>query len=146
MKLWLQKISVILITFITLGTFIPPTYLDAHAENKEEVISSDSHKNTIATVTDEESPSDEYEVYDSSEFIIAGLAERAKEQTITKMGPRIIKQVEEDISSVILPNIEEVVKIKPISRLRTIITPHMKPYNIFICSIIIDIKDFFAIP
>ncbi|MCD8510632.1 MAG: hypothetical protein LRY73_12680 [Bacillus sp. (in: Bacteria)] len=39
MKLWFKKISVVLITFMTLGVFIPPTYLDARAEN-EGVISS----------------------------------------------------------------------------------------------------------
>ncbi|WP_078595361.1 YpjP family protein [Evansella clarkii] len=110
MKLWLKKFSVVLITFITLGTFIPPTYLDAQAENNDEILSSgngEDSKNDLTGAHDTGDSVSESGEPATEDYVVA-LTELAKEQTIEKLGPRIIKNVEEEVNSLILPNIEEV--------------------------------------
>ncbi|MBU9712340.1 YpjP family protein [Evansella tamaricis] len=119
MKLWFKKLSVVLITFMTLGMFIPPTYLEANADLNEVVTSSKSAVNDSNDINDtdetvfiehtlEESKETEP---DSSDYYISYIAERAKEQTLTKLGPKIVQQVEQDLVTTILPNMEEILKI-----------------------------------
>ncbi|MFA9555760.1 YpjP family protein [Evansella sp. AB-rgal1] len=124
MKLWFKKISVILITFMTLGVFIPPTYLDAHGDNKEyssnsnsnigeQDLSSYTEDNFTSNLEEELDFSNSYvgsEEYDTSEYYIDFLTDLAKEQMVTKLGPKIITQVEEDLINNIMPNMEDVVK------------------------------------
>ena len=104
MKLWLRKISVILITFMTLGVYIPPTYLNA--EETSETVTSE-----VATVTPTAENSEEDRLEESEEIdIIHALTQQAKAQTLTKLGPKIMHQVEDDFTNTILPNMELVLQ------------------------------------
>lgn len=115
MKLWLRKVSVILITFMTLGVFIPPTYLDAKAENGDVVSSSRDYSDRSSKDTLEgNNYTTEFESSDdsnSNDYLVNMLTTQAKEQTLMKLGPKIMNRVEDDMSSTILPNIEEVLKM-----------------------------------
>ncbi|QTM98887.1 hypothetical protein ERJ70_05980 [Sediminibacillus dalangtanensis] len=111
MKLWLKKISVILITFMTLGMYIPPNYLDTSAAEKDEVFSksdSDSHAEVTVGVVDREEETSTDELADNSQ-LIASFREQAAERTVAKLGPRIYPKVEDEFTSTILPVLEQVV-------------------------------------
>ncbi|MRH43493.1 hypothetical protein GH741_12470 [Aquibacillus halophilus] len=112
MKLWIKKISVVLITFMALGVYIPPTYLDTSADNDEIVSAKTNFNDDIFTPVSEVEIGNEseQEEIDTDEYLIGIITEQAKEQTISKMGPRIAKQVEDDFSTSILPHIEQVVR------------------------------------
>lgn len=118
MKNWLRKVSVIFIAIMTLGLYVPPVNLYTDAEENNETFSSKSN-------VDQESftqVSDVVEAIDLShtegstkeitddDYFIHRLTEKAKEQTLTKLGPRIIKQVEDEFMEYILPSIEEVLQ------------------------------------
>ncbi|WP_100400014.1 YpjP family protein [Bacillus sp. FJAT-44742] len=116
MKLWFKKISVILITFMTLGVYIPPTYLDSSssASAKEEKSGSDEQHYSAAEIEEySEIIAQDYEenieVLDDEHFIDI-IVEQAKEQSVKKLGPKILKQVEADFMTDILPSIENVLK------------------------------------
>ncbi|ASK61881.1 hypothetical protein CFK37_06760 [Virgibacillus phasianinus] len=106
MKLWIRKISVILITFMTLGVYIPPTYLNVNAEESSETVSSEVDVITPVAEINKEEDSSEAEADDGD--IISLLTEQAKQQTLTKLGPKIFNQVEDDFTNTILPNMETV--------------------------------------
>lgn len=119
MKLWLKKLSVVLITLMTVGMYIPPTYLDANAENKE-AISSDDNDHLLDSTSNfsdfAEVEADQLEELegedendDVSDHYINIITNQAKEQTVTKLGPKIVNKVEDDVLTTILPNIEEVI-------------------------------------
>ncbi|ADU31118.1 YpjP family protein [Evansella cellulosilytica] len=112
-KLWMKKISVIAITFMTLGVFIPPNYLDAYADNNElSLPDSESDQITDFSHVDQVDEIDLFE--ESDEFdtddLIHLITEQAIEQTVNKLGPRIVNKVESDLMSTVMPNMEEVIK------------------------------------
>ncbi|KGX84048.1 YpjP family protein [Pontibacillus marinus] len=118
MKPWFRKIFVVFVAILTLGLYIPPTHLDAEAADKNEIVSpernedSDSRTETppdpIDITIEEEAQKDEESL--SAEFYISTITEQAKEQTVSKLGPRIIEKVEVDFEKDILPSIEDVVQ------------------------------------
>lgn len=109
-KLWMKKISVILITFMTLGLYIPPTYLDVRAEDGEVTPEKEENAHENLSVT-EVSPVDLQEDPSfTSDYFIHAITEQAKGQAVSKLGPRIYKQVEAEFTSVILPEIENVLE------------------------------------
>ncbi|MFZ3579711.1 YpjP family protein [Virgibacillus sp. DJP39] len=111
MKLWFRKISVVLITIMTLGLYIPPTYLDADAEKSKEAVSSnDTIKQDEITSITEISEENELDVTLEDDDFISVLTEQAKEQTISKLGPKISNQIEADFETTILPNLEIVLQ------------------------------------
>ncbi|RNA68465.1 YpjP family protein [Alteribacter keqinensis] len=120
MKLWFKKISIVMITFITLGMFIPPTYLDTNADGAKGLDDSDSDPD-LSSVSDGEGDLDDLELNEddltidddltdgeSLDEVIERITEEAREHTLKKLGPKIARQVEDDVLSAILPNIEEV--------------------------------------
>ncbi|WP_053220163.1 YpjP family protein [Virgibacillus senegalensis] len=113
MKLWLKKISVILITFMTLGMYIPPNYLDTSAAEKDEVLSksdSDSHASaTLVPLGGEEDTDTRLGEEKDSDQLIAALTDEAAERTVAKLGPRIYPRVEDEFKSNILPVLQEVI-------------------------------------
>lgn len=118
MKLWMKKIAAVLITVMTLGIYIPPAHLNPNEENKEAVspktdireaaLGPQTETAEVATIRKEEtSDSDED---DTSDPFFHSMMEKVKLQTITKMGPRIAEQVEDDFVTTILPNMESVLQ------------------------------------
>ncbi|WP_186576009.1 YpjP family protein [Aquibacillus kalidii] len=107
MRLWLKKISVVLITFMTLGIYIPPTYLEASVDN-EELVSTEN--DTSDRFLEDDIDTDDVEEINLNDQYISTITEQAKLQTVSKLGPKITKQVEDEFTTLILPNIEAVVK------------------------------------
>ena len=113
-KLWIKKLTAVLVTFMALGMYIPPTYLDAEAENDEiitEKAENDSDLSTSPVSDLEEAEIDADYLEQTNQYIINSMRELAKEQAVTKMGPRILQEVEHEFQNEILPNIEEVVNV-----------------------------------
>ncbi|QHE53318.1 YpjP family protein [Pontibacillus sp. HMF3514] len=121
MKPWFRKIFVVFVAILTLGLYIPPTHLDAEAADKNEVISPERNLDNDSISTGKETPSDPIDITieeepqndiepPSTEFYISAITEQAKEQTVSKLGPRIFEKVEVDFEKDILPNIEDVVQ------------------------------------
>lgn len=116
MKLWMKKISVILITIMTLGMYIPPTYLTVNADSEDEASSkaSDLGEERLASESESEQQDvsidelEEPEALNPNEMLVHALSEQAKQQTISKLGPRIANQIEEEFLRAIMPSIEEV--------------------------------------
>ncbi len=112
MRLWLTKLSVVLITFMTFGLYIPPTYLDAEASdndqelsvNKEELANSEQNLEQISEATITESSIDVHEQFINYAY------EQAKTQSFQKFGPKISNVVGDQFLEVILPKIEEVIR------------------------------------
>lgn len=119
MKHRIKKISAFLITFLTLGAFTPTTFLEVDAEtNKNDAILSQSNEKESNQNIAFRQLEDELErLYESSllpeeldidEYFIRLLAEQAKEEMRMKLGPRIYNQVGEELETVIIPTMEEV--------------------------------------
>lgn len=115
MKLWGRRIFVVLVSVLTLGMYIPPTYVHTDAAENKEVAKQDD-ANTFTTPSDElvdDDPEEDESVpeSDSTEDHVKVIIDQAKAQTVTKMGPRIIEKVDADMTNDILPKIEEVVEM-----------------------------------
>lgn len=115
MRLWFTKLSVVLITFMTFGMFIPPTYLDAEANDQEllvtdEETSSSTISNSGLANDFEPSLIDSKRSIDPYEQFIAYAAEQAKYQSFQKFGPKMVDHVRDEFIDVILPKVEEVIR------------------------------------
>lgn len=117
MKRWFKKISVVFITILTLGLYIPPVHINTNADDNKENFASKANVNedtftpvAVEKSTDLQTSQDQLKDYLSNDYFINGLTEKAKEQAITKLGPRIINQVEDEFNDFILPNIEAVLQ------------------------------------
>lgn len=113
MKLWLRKLSVILITIMTLGLYVPSAMLDIEAEESKDSLSSKADINNDTVYPDTEVQVEEidhidsYQIFDN-DYYLHMLTEKASEQVVTKLGPKIVNRVENDVLQTILPNIEDV--------------------------------------
>src|SRR5690625_2035387 len=101
MKIWIRKISVILITIMTLGLYVPTTILDVEAdENKDSLSSKENINNdTVHSVSEVQEKETEYQVsYETfdNQYYLHMLKEKAAEQVVTKLGPKIGQRVEDD--------------------------------------------------
>ena len=115
MKLWMKKISVFLITLVTLGAYTPPINLNPDTDNEEFVSAKSSEREEVSVPTldvaeDIEDISD-IDERDSEAYIIDAITDQAKAHTIAKMGPRITEQVDPDLAATILPNMEVVLQM-----------------------------------
>lgn len=117
MKPWIRKFSVIFITILTLGLYTPPFHVDTEAAEKnastpKKNIHDDSvtSKSIADTHPDQELTIDYDDSVVTNQDYIDGLTAAAIEQMYTKMGPRIMNKVEEEITTVILPGIEDTVE------------------------------------
>ncbi|WP_280770427.1 YpjP family protein [Salipaludibacillus daqingensis] len=116
MKHWFKKISAVLMTIMTLGMYIPPTYMDASAEEDKDNLfpANENMQKDVAfsDVDDLESMFDsdqDFSSIDSSEDYIQLFTEQAREQTFSKLGPRIANKVEDDFMTEVFPGMEEVI-------------------------------------
>lgn len=91
---------------MTLGVYIPPTYLNVNAEESNEAVSSEVDVSIPAAEATREEDTIDAD-YDNGDFISL-LTEQAKKQTHMKLGPRIMNQVEDNFTNTILPNMEMV--------------------------------------
>ncbi len=99
MNLWMRKIAVALIAVLTFGLYTP-TYLIADEENNE-VVSPKGHDHSeidVEVVSNED---------DEDIDVISTFTEKAKQQSLTKFGPKISEKVEVEFNQIILPKIEQ---------------------------------------
>ncbi|UOQ42763.1 YpjP family protein [Halobacillus salinarum] len=112
MKLWVRKIFVVLIAVFTLGLYIPPSAATSQlAKNDNVTPDQDIRERATADENRGEEPPGELNAENErfyTEHIIRSLTAQAKIQTETKLGPRIMGQVEGDVIHQIYPKIEEV--------------------------------------
>lgn len=115
MKLWLRKLMVVLVTFLTLGIYVPPIDLQVEVdEGKDELTSKADMNESNPQAMDSTMAISEPDVSiqpsrqtEQAEMIDV-LTEKAREQTINKLGPKIMKQVDQEFTENILPAIDEV--------------------------------------
>ncbi|GAB4071955.1 YpjP family protein [Barrientosiimonas marina] len=106
MKLWMRKISVALIAFITLGLYVPGSPADVQADPGKET--ADSHKTSSERADHDEQPALTATMpVNTPEDPVQDLHDKAREQALLKMGPRIVTKVEDDFEADILPKMEE---------------------------------------
>ncbi|WP_234402429.1 YpjP family protein [Oceanobacillus damuensis] len=109
----MRKIAVVLVTIATLGIYTPTALLEANADEDKDTLSSKADVNEAVSDSTEAEQIDFNIAPDkpsSRDYIVNQLTEKAKEQTITKFGPKIASRVEDEFTSVILPNIEAVLQ------------------------------------
>lgn len=113
MKQWIRKIAVTMVAIVTLGTYIPVTHVDTDAEENKESVSPDSNAVSAADsqALEKVETEPERKHIDQTENYITDLTEKAKAQTIAKLGPRIATQVEDDFMTGILPKMEETLNV-----------------------------------
>ncbi|WP_249869535.1 YpjP family protein [Oceanobacillus saliphilus] len=113
MKFWMRKIAVVLITIATLGIYTPTALLEMNTDESEDTFSSNADVNETVSESSEAEQIDfniAHEEIASRDYVVNQLTEKAKEQTITKFGPKIADRVEDEFTSIILPNIESVLQ------------------------------------
>lgn len=120
MKQWLRKIAAILITFVTLGIYIPPGLLTSDLDQDKDNLASKSNVDEAIFKSGSESFIEAGEVSDDSSLedeqltinaFTQVITEKAKYQTFTKFGNRIAAQVEDEFMTTILPNMETVLEM-----------------------------------
>ncbi|MCD5325064.1 MULTISPECIES: YpjP family protein [Pontibacillus] len=119
MKRWVRKTFTILTAIVTLGLYVPPTTLDADTteknktftpkENIEENKASSIHSANSDHFLDLPDLSDDDHHLDPEQHL-TNLGEVAKEQTMTKLGSRILGQIDPVFMDDILVTIESEVK------------------------------------
>ncbi|RST59128.1 hypothetical protein D5F11_013430 [Siminovitchia terrae] len=106
MKIWIRKVFVFLIALVTLGFYIPSIEQEAGVKEESEVHTSfealEENGDSEAESADDFGISKEKE---NKTLLLTGLA---REQAMAKLGPRILKQVEDEFLEGILPEMEEV--------------------------------------
>ncbi|MFC3041107.1 YpjP family protein [Virgibacillus xinjiangensis] len=109
MKPWVRKALVAMITVMTLGMYTPPVHLTAEAENEgsETDARQDAERGQAAADTREEL---DVTLELNDQDYLQTLTEKAKEKTLHKLGPRIVPQVEDEFTSVILPKMTDVLE------------------------------------
>ncbi|MBD8007101.1 YpjP family protein [Bacillus norwichensis] len=101
MKLWIRKVFVFLIALLTLGFYIPSIEQEAGVKEESEVLTS------FETLGDSEAEAaDRFGISEEKQALL--LTSLAREQAMAKLGPRILKQVEDEFIEGILPGMEEV--------------------------------------
>lgn len=110
MKLWFRRIFVFLVAVMTFGLYIPSAEPDAKVNDEKNILSPNKTLEENDDSSADPIVGNEHRFHDpeEKESKTALLAKQAREQTITKLGPRILEQVEDDFMEVILPTMEEV--------------------------------------
>ncbi|SHN31008.1 YpjP family protein [Gracilibacillus kekensis] len=113
MKLWMKKITVLLVTILTLGLYVPPIYLDAEADsdvNKGEIEPSEDR--SLQTEQSDEDASltrdDVIAPEDSNQLYLEELRKQAEEQVLVKLGEKISTKIDTDLDTSVLPNLQSV--------------------------------------
>lgn len=103
MQTWIRKLFVSIIAVLTLGLYVPPALVDANESDENDTFIPSHSANGVAVA---ELP--EQTVVEPT--IIEQLTDKAIIQTKAKLGDRILHQVDDEFTAVILPKIEEVLE------------------------------------
>ncbi|QSS99338.1 YpjP family protein [Pontibacillus sp. ALD_SL1] len=119
MKRWVRKTFTILTAIVTLGLYVPPTTLDADATEKNKAFSPKENIEEKKASSTNATDSDHFlDLPDLSEDVprldpeqyLSNLGEVAKEQTIAKLGPRIVEKIDPVFMDDTLNNVENEVR------------------------------------
>src|SRR5690625_1423175 len=114
MKLWMKKIAVTFIAIMTLGLYIPPLHMDAETDDGKESVSdadiADDSRISDSIITESaERRLKSVDITKSPDYVQM-LTEKAVEQTMSTLGPRITEKVEDEFMESILPAMESVLE------------------------------------
>ncbi|GAB2565916.1 YpjP family protein [Gracilibacillus alcaliphilus] len=109
MKKWMKKFTVVLVTILTLGLYVPPIYIDADVD-KGTMEPNEDRAKPVDSQTKEDSISQEDLVLeeDSNQLYLQALTQSAKERVQLKLGDKIGNQVKAEVEQIILPNLDQV--------------------------------------
>ncbi|GAE94955.1 hypothetical protein JCM21714_4156 [Gracilibacillus boraciitolerans JCM 21714] len=111
MKLWMKKITVLLVTVLTLGLYVPPIYLDAESDvDKGEVEPGEDQSKQLEQGVEDSSISkaDVIVPEETNHLYLQELNNLAREQVLMKLGNKITTKINVDLDRVVLPNLEVV--------------------------------------
>ncbi|SDO55381.1 YpjP family protein [Alkalicoccus daliensis] len=112
MKLWMRRLTIIMMSVLTLGAYIPQLDWDDDRKDKDTELPN-GEKNSADSAFDEVSDSsldleDEEDLWSIDEYI-DNMNMQAREQMLSKLGPKIVNRVEDNLLQEILPQMEEVI-------------------------------------
>src|SRR5699024_191959 len=113
MKIWMKKLTVLLVTIFTLGLYVPPISIDADVDklDKSEIEPRENHSNSTE---DQEIVIEDYSAEvvvnpeESNRLYLQELNQLAKDQLVEKLGTKIEKKIDIELEEVIFPNLETV--------------------------------------
>ncbi|WP_018932123.1 YpjP family protein [Gracilibacillus lacisalsi] len=110
MKMWMKKLTVLLVTILTLGLYVPPIYINADVDlGKKDIEPSEDQPKQVDEEEIEDSITEENLILeDSNQLYLEELNHLAKEQVQAKLGTKISSKVNGDLNRTVLPNIETV--------------------------------------
>ncbi|SFL94396.1 YpjP-like protein [Gracilibacillus orientalis] len=110
MKMWIKKLTVLLVTILTLGLYVPPIYIDADVDvGKKDIEPSEDRAKQIDEEEIEDSITEKNLVLeDSNQLYLQELNQLAKKQMQAKLGAKISAKINNDVNQVVLPNLEMV--------------------------------------
>ncbi|NJP38083.1 YpjP family protein [Alkalicoccus luteus] len=110
MKLWLRRITMITLSILTLGAYVPED--EEGKKEKKDSEQPDEVKYDTSSAFDSVSDStimEEESLYLTTEEQLEDLTSQAKEQMYSKLGPKILNKVEDNILEEIIPKMEDVI-------------------------------------
>lgn len=108
----MKKLTVLLVTILTLGLYVPPIYIDADVDvGKRDLEPSEDRPKPVDKEELADSITEENVVLeDANQLYLQQLNTLAKEQVQTKLGIKISAKINREINDVVLPNMETVLE------------------------------------
>ncbi|QGH33011.1 hypothetical protein GI584_02630 [Gracilibacillus salitolerans] len=107
MKMWMKKLTVLLVTILTLGLYVPPIYINADVDlGKKDLEPSEDRPKQVDEEGIEDSITEENLILeDSNQLYLQELNHLAKDQVQAKLGTKISAKINNDVNQVVLPNL-----------------------------------------
>ncbi|SES15749.1 YpjP family protein [Salisediminibacterium halotolerans] len=118
MPYWMKRFWTALIAVLTVGLYIPQLDADADNDVKEAPVNpydeslftdTDNAFAEVSDTSDLNEDETDFSAFAADEDIVQFFTERAKEETLTKLGPKISGKVEDHIAEEIFPTMEEAI-------------------------------------
>ncbi|UOQ49225.1 YpjP family protein [Gracilibacillus caseinilyticus] len=100
----MKKLTVLLVTILTLGLYVPPIYIDADMDKGEVEPSEDQTKQLDDQVVED---TNEVVLEDSNQLYLQELDKQAEELVFEKLG-KISTKIDTELNQVVLPNLKAV--------------------------------------
>ncbi|CAM3914775.1 YpjP family protein [Alkalicoccus chagannorensis] len=106
MAVWIRRTAMVLLSIVTLGAYVPFPEWSKNDEKDEKLPDKEPQTDLSDLVDDSEADLEEIWSVEESIEMLTGTA---REQLYSKLGPKILTKVEEDVEEDILPQVEEVI-------------------------------------
>ncbi|MDX8046399.1 YpjP family protein [Gracilibacillus sp. S3-1-1] len=111
MMKWMKKLTVLLITILTLGLYVPPIYIDADADVGKDIGSSTDRAKPVEKDPIIGSLTEENVVLENSnQLYLRELNNLAKNQLQAKLGTKISAKIDTEVTHMVVPNLETVLE------------------------------------